>query len=316
MSMARSRSNGGEDGGQPLGLGHRARAPVEHEAAGPDVALAQSFGDHVHDQVVPQQLAAVHLVLGLLADGGTLLHRGAQHVAGGDMGHHVMVGEAHALCPLACPLFAEDNEPGSGYHLFEEALVVSHHELAVDLLHRLEGHARCDQKSGAVEGVAGDVPRRHQQRRGDGHPAQEQRPRPGDPVQDVGQVPLGRVPGADTGDVPALFSDDVGLLVGIEGHVDVEEGEQEDEDEVGEDVEQAGRGDVVVDPATEGRGRHDVGQQHRDVEHRAGEDDRDHPGLVDLQGGCRCSTPRTSCGPPPVWRRSPGSAVGPGRRRR
>ena len=159
----------GQDVGQPLGLGHRAGAPVEDEAPGPDVALAQPLGHHVHDQVVAQQLAPVHLVLGLLPDGRALLDRGAQHVPGRDMGHHVVVGEAHTLRPLACPLFAEDNEPGSGYHLLEEALVVSHHELAVDLLHRLECHAHGDQESGAVEGIAGDVPGRHQQRRGDGH---------------------------------------------------------------------------------------------------------------------------------------------------
>ena len=48
----------------------------------------------------------------------------------------VMVRETHALRPLTCPLFAEDNEPGAGYHLLEKALVVSHHELAIDLLHR------------------------------------------------------------------------------------------------------------------------------------------------------------------------------------
>ena len=51
-----------------LGLGHRARAAVEHEPPGPDVALAQAIGDHLHDQVVAQQLAPVHLVLGLHAE--------------------------------------------------------------------------------------------------------------------------------------------------------------------------------------------------------------------------------------------------------
>ncbi len=132
---------GGEDRGQLLGLGHRAGAAVEDEAAGPDVALAQPLGHHLHDQVVAEELTPVHLVLGLHAEGRPLLDRGPQHVTRRDVGHHVVVGEAHTLCPFAGPLFAEDNEPGAGYHLLEEALVVPHHELAVDLLHRLEGHA-------------------------------------------------------------------------------------------------------------------------------------------------------------------------------
>ena len=40
---------------------------------------------------------------------------------------------------------------------------------------------------------------------------------------------------------------------------------------------------MVVDPLTDADPRHDVGQQHREVQHRAGEDDRDNAGLVDLE---------------------------------
>jgi hypothetical protein len=40
----------------------------------------------------------------------------------------------------------------------EEALVVAHHELAVDLLHRLERDTHGDQQRGAAEGELADVP--------------------------------------------------------------------------------------------------------------------------------------------------------------
>ncbi len=50
------------------------------------------------------------------------------------------------------------------------------------------------------------------------------------------------------------------------------------------DVDQAGRGDPVVDERPEGHPGDDVGQEDRDIEHRVGEDDRDHTGLIDLEG--------------------------------
>ena len=111
----------------------------------------------------------------------------------------------------------------------------------------LEGHAHRDQQRRAVER---ELVMFHSAIRIDGMTAtdaEEQGPGHGDPVEDVGEVPLGRRSGSDAGDVPALFADDVGLLVGIEGDVDVEEREEQDEDEVDEDVEEAGRRDVVVD---------------------------------------------------------------------
>ena len=67
---------GGQHRGQLFGLGHRPGAPVEDEPPGPDVALPQPFGHHLHDQVVPQQLSTVHLVLGLESDGRPLLDSG------------------------------------------------------------------------------------------------------------------------------------------------------------------------------------------------------------------------------------------------
>src|SRR5674476_790924 len=94
----------------------------------------------------------------------------------------------------------------------------------------------------------------------DGTTAEKDGAGPCDPVEDVGQVLLGLLTGPDTGDEPTLLPDDVRLLVGIKGHVHVEEGEQQDENEIAHDIEEAGRSDVVVHPGTEPGGGDDVRQ--------------------------------------------------------
>ncbi len=54
--------------GQDLGLVRGARAAVEDEAAGAGVGLGQTLGHHLHDQIVAQQLTAVHVLLDLGAE--------------------------------------------------------------------------------------------------------------------------------------------------------------------------------------------------------------------------------------------------------
>ncbi len=53
-----------EDLGQALGLGDRPRAAVEHEPPGPGVGLGDAAADHLHDQVVGEELALVHQLAG------------------------------------------------------------------------------------------------------------------------------------------------------------------------------------------------------------------------------------------------------------
>ena len=55
---------------------------------------------------------------------------------------------------LASALLAEDDQPRARDHLLEEALVVPHHQLAVDLLHRLQGDADGDEQRRPGEGVS------------------------------------------------------------------------------------------------------------------------------------------------------------------
>src|SRR4051812_12918580 len=93
----------------------------------------------------------------------------------------------------------------------EEPLVVPHHQLAVDLLHRLEGDPDGDKDGRAPEGEAldsvdGECDLRHQ-----GDRREEDRPRQGDPVEDRAQVALRRWSGPDAWDVATLLADDVGL---------------------------------------------------------------------------------------------------------
>ena len=70
----------------------------------------------------------------------------------------VVLGEPRRLGALAGALLAEEHQAGSATHdasssipSGEEALVVAHHQLAVDLLHRLERDAHGDQQRGAAE---------------------------------------------------------------------------------------------------------------------------------------------------------------------
>jgi len=68
-------------------------------------------------------------------------------------GRTVATRQPHALGALAGSLLAEDDEPRARYHLLEEPLVVTHHQLAVDLLHGLERHADADQERRAAKGI-------------------------------------------------------------------------------------------------------------------------------------------------------------------
>ena len=96
-------------------------------------------------------------------------------------------------------------------------------------------------------------------------------------------------PGRMPGNVPALFSDDLGLLVRVERDRRVEVGEADDQQAVQDDVEPVARlHQVLVDEVLQRQApavrRQDVGQQDGKVQHRAGEDDRDDAAGVDLHG--------------------------------
>src|SRR4051812_34210616 len=72
----------------------------------------------------------------------------------------------------------------------EEALVVPHHELRIDLLHGLQRDPDGDQQCGATERELRDVPEFEDEERDQGDDHQEDRPRQRDAIEDARQVLL------------------------------------------------------------------------------------------------------------------------------
>ena len=107
-------------------------------------------------------------------------------------------------------------------------------------------------------------------------------------VRILAEVALGLGPGADAGDEPALLADVVRLLGRVEGDRRVEVREADDQQAVDDDVDDVSgctRLSLIqlLDRRPPAVGRQHVGEQDRQVQHRAGEDDRDDARLVHLQ---------------------------------
>ena len=81
--------------------------------------------------------------LHLLAERRTFTHRSAQNVTGRDVRNVVTLAQGSALRALAGALLAQENNDETVCHhgLLQESLVVTHHELTVDLTHGLKGHS-------------------------------------------------------------------------------------------------------------------------------------------------------------------------------
>src|SRR5262245_24092151 len=97
--------------------------------------------------------------------------------------------------------------------LRQEPFVVPHHQLAVDLLHRLECHAHGDQERGTPEWELLNVPQREHEQRRDRDRREEERTGKGDAVEHLREIALGLWSRTDTRDESTLLSDDVGLLL-------------------------------------------------------------------------------------------------------
>ncbi|MPM25860.1 hypothetical protein SDC9_72360 [bioreactor metagenome] len=162
-------------------------------------------------------------------------------------------------------------------------------ELGFDLFDGVQTDADDDQQRGAAErevlvGLEQDERHRRDQR----DQRQVDRPGRGQPAEDVRQVLLRRGPGPDARDEPAVLLHVVGDLLGVEGDRHVEVGEEDDQDRVRDDVDRVRhRAEVLAHPLRRRAGRPERGEQHRQVEHRRGEDDRDDAGLVDLDRDVR-----------------------------
>ncbi len=218
---------------QRLGLADGAGKAVEDEARPVASGPNRCSLDHAHHDVIGDQLAPVHEVLGHSAPAPNRSPRRPgrrRRWRRGARRSGATAGPPGSPFPNpACP-GRQCGQPGRSCArrlavTNAGTLVVAQHELAVDLLHGLEGHTDGDEQGGAGERVVLDVPDGQEDGRQQGHQGQEKGARQGDPVEDVLQVPLGGGPGPDAGDVAALLADDLRLLVGVEGDAGVEVGE-------------------------------------------------------------------------------------------
>ena len=141
---------------QRLGLGDGPREPVEDESL-VGVGLLQPVHHHRDDDVVRDVLAAIHVRACLDPELRPPLHVVAQDVAGRDLRDARSARRAGRPCvPFPAPGGPSST---SRIGLSEEALVVTHQQLRLDLLHRLEGDAHRDQDRRTAERELLDAPR-------------------------------------------------------------------------------------------------------------------------------------------------------------
>src|SRR6476620_5796192 len=109
---------------QRLGLGNSAGETVKDKAVG-GLLVLEALGDHPDGHLVRDQVPAIHVLLGLLADLGPLLDRRAQDVAGRVIGQPEVLLPTLHLCPLAAPGRSEQDEVQLGQARRSAARVTS-----------------------------------------------------------------------------------------------------------------------------------------------------------------------------------------------
>src|SRR3954451_10459359 len=170
---------------------------------------------------------------------------------------------------------------GRAPYLLQEALVVAHHQLRLELLHRVEGDAHDDEQRGAAEEEVRarlvDEDRRQGRDRREVERAGERQARE-DPVQELG----GRPPRPHPRDEAAELLQVVRLVHRVERDRGVEVREQDDEDRLADDVRRVARVEErreVLRP----RLLDELADRRRERHDRRREDDRDDAGHVHAQ---------------------------------
>src|SRR3954464_639103 len=170
---------------------------------------------------------------------------------------------------------------GRAPYLLQEALVVAHHQLRLELLHRVEGHAHDDEQRGAAEEEVRarlvDQDRRQGRDRREVQRAGERQARE-DPVEEL----RGRAPRPHPRDEAAELLQVVGLVHRVERDRGVEVREQDDEDRLADDVRRVARVEErreVLRP----RLLDELAHGRRERHDRGGEDHRDDAGHVHAQ---------------------------------
>jgi hypothetical protein len=120
-----------------------------------------------------------------------------------------------------------------------EAAVITHDQLRLQLAHGVEPNADHDKHRGARNREALDAGDGANEERQNGDNAQEQGPGNCDPDQYTRQVPMGRSAGADAGDEAVLALEVVGDALLLKDDQRVEERKADDQDEVQQPVRPA-----------------------------------------------------------------------------
>ena len=159
-----------------------------------------------------------------------------------------------ALRSLTSTLPAEQDEPGARDHVaddppslnglrsLQEALIVTKHQLAVDLSHELQCDADRDQHGCAGEGEVLDVEQPQDDVQRDGHDGDEQRTGQRDAVDRFGEVSLGLWAGSQPGMNPPCRRIWSAWRMGSKA-MELEVGERNDHQREQDDVDQS----VAVD---------------------------------------------------------------------
>ena len=154
--------------------------------------------------IVGHVLAAVHIRPGHDAEPRA---RPARARAGCHRSRSAGCRSAPRASPPAFPSQRREGRGARDAWLLQEALVVAHHQLRLDLLHRLEGDADRDQHGRASERELVERPVSEHDRGDQRDGGQEQGPRKRDADEHVVQVVRRRRPGPDPRDEPALLAD-------------------------------------------------------------------------------------------------------------
>src|SRR5690606_24520247 len=102
---------------QSVGLGNRAREPIENKAL-LRIGLLEALAHQADHDLVGHQLARAHVALRLPAERGALGASGAQHVAGGDLRHTQALSQDRRLGAFAAGRWAKENESHAGPSCF------------------------------------------------------------------------------------------------------------------------------------------------------------------------------------------------------
>src|SRR6476620_11009581 len=151
-----------------------------------------------------------------------------------------------AWVPLPAPgpprrtttVIAGSNGPDRTARSPDEPFVVTHHQLRLDLFHRLHDDRDDDEEARSAEAQRAEI-RKYQpdERRCDRDGGEEQGAGERDPAHDPGKVVLCRTTRADAGDEAAVLAELLGRLIGLERERGIEVREAHREQEVQPDVD-------------------------------------------------------------------------------